>query len=304
VSRFRALDRHAPIDEDVRALMADIDASLADLERHLEGKRADERPDGVAPVPPPVPAADWDKSEAAAPLPENVPLPDLSGGFLAELEREADRAQRADEREAQLLAQRQAADARLIHEALGRIFQFFHSFCRYTNTLAPTVDRTYRLDTGAAYSGLTWRDAVVRTRRQSLAETAFFDYVVFRVDLHGAAPVTVTRRWDQMAALRKELQLLDLRPMDEPTGEGNLPAGQARLRLAADFPVQATFRANYAGNRIDLLTRNLEGFGIAAFTCTAADVTQTFLDDLGRYLLARTYRLPAGLSRVHCRAEL
>jgi hypothetical protein len=76
------------------------------------------------------------------------------------------------------------------------------------------------------------------------------------------------------------------------------------MHLAADFPVQLTFGANYDSGRIDVLSRNLDGFGIAAFTCNPDDVTQGFLDDLGRFLLARSNSLPAALHRAHCRAEL
>jgi len=65
-----------------------------------------------------------------------------------------------------------------------------------------------------------------------------------------------------------------------------------------------TFRANYSKDRVDLLCRNLDGFGIAAFVCDAAEMTQQLLDDLGRFLIDRTDKLPAGLRAVQLRSQL
>jgi hypothetical protein len=308
VARFRTLDTLAPMDDDVCALMADIDASLADLEQKLEDQRSEDRSADASahssthslnslPVDQPGQAVGSGEGTKA---PVAEPTSHDPGGFLAELEQEARAAAGASEGH----GHDHAAKARLIHEALGRIFQFFNMFCRYTNALAPTVGRAYRLDAQTAYTDLKWRGAAARSRRQSLAENALLEYVAFRVSLLAPAPITVIRRWDQMEILQKEMHILDLRPAEGIDIDDEAAQGQVSLRLAPDLPVQVTFRANYERNRIDLLSRNLEGFGIAAFTCHAGDVTQQFLDDFGRYLLARTVKLPVALHRVHCRAEL
>lgn len=304
MTRFRAADSVAPMDDDVRALMADIDASLADLEKRLEARRSeDAAPDATEQLPgrmperPTAPAVTANEVAREAPA---APPPSESFGFLAELAEEASAASGTGHSQAQL----EAAQARQIHDALGRVFHFFNTLCRHANSLAPAIDRAYRLDTQTAFADLKWRDAATRSRLKSLAETSLLDYVVFRVGLWSPQPITVVRRWDQMEALQKELHILDLRPMEDINAQERLTQGQVRLLLAPEVPVQVTFRANYQRNRIDLLSRNLEGFGIAAFTCGAADVTQPFLDDFGRYLLARTSRLPVALTCIHCRAEL
>jgi hypothetical protein len=100
------------------------------------------------------------------------------------------------------------------------------------------------------------------------------------------------------------MHIMDLRTAEGMDLDGVVEAGERVMHLAADFPVQITFGANHDSGRIDVLSRNLEGFGIAAFTCMPDDVTQEFLDGLGRFLLARSNNLPAALRRAHCRAEL
>lgn len=312
------------MDEDIRSLMEDIDASLVDFERRLaeelvrHGRCASARPStiarpglvfpeieptlpslpGVVPVEP--------REEVAQPEPETEagsagPNEEAALDFLAQLEREANaRNGNADDD-----AIRRAAEERLLDETLKRIFKFFEVLCRHSNTLAPTIKRTYRLDLKTTFPELRWQDASVRARRQSLAEKALLDYVAFRVSLVAAEPIELLRRRDQMDALNKEMHHFGLRTAEglEVDLEEEVASGEALIRLAPDFVLQITFRANYRLNRIDVLTRNLEDFGLAAFFCAPADVTQTFLDDFARFLLDRSKQLPPALERILGRKE-
>lgn len=300
MSRFTPLDTSPSLDEDIRALAADIDASMADFERRLEAERMRQPRPGagqkipapqtkLAPAGPVVPASP--PASTAMPAP-----PPAAGGLLAELALEA--GARGD-----VHAQR-AVDEQRLHAALDRVFRFFDVFCRHANTLAPAIGRTYRLDSHSAYAELRWQEALVKSRRSSLSEAALLDFVAFRVRLAAPAPVTVTVGWNKLDAFKKDMHLLDLRTAEGMDLDGVVEGGELVMHLAADFPVQITFGANYDSGRVDVLSRNLEGFGIAAFTCNPDDVTQEFLDDLGRFLLARSNSLPAALHRAHCRAEL
>jgi hypothetical protein len=300
MSRFRPLSTtvDADADADVRALMEDIDASLADLEKRLEAEQASARTASATSV-----------VDRIAPIPGNAELPSVdakeptpmeSSGFLADLEHEAAVMQGATGGDA---AERELRDRRL-HDTMGRIFQFFNAFCRHANVLAPDVRRPYRLDTQIAFTGLKWQEASVRYRLQNLREKALMDYVTLTVRLAASAPVQVVRRWDQMEQLRKEMHILDLRPAEGMDLDAKPDKENVHIALAADFPVQVTFRANYRKGRVDLLTRNLDDFGIAAFVCDAADINQQLLDDLGRFLLDRIDKLPPGLQPVHLRSQL
>lgn len=314
--RFTPLDISPSLDDDIRALMEDIDASMVDFEKRLDAERmrqprptttgapaaaipmprVAQPPDGAAPAllaetPPATPApAEMPPAAAAARAP-------LAGGLLAELAAEA--SARDDDS-----ASRRAIDQRRIHDGLDRVYRFFEAFCRHVNALAPAIARPYRLDTQTAYADLRWQDAMVKSRKDSLSETALLDFVAFRVRLVAPAPVTVTLGWSKLDAFKKDMHILDLRTAEGMDLDGVVEAGELVMHLAADFPVQITFGANHESGRIDVLSRNLEGFGIAAFACQPEDVTQQFLDDLGRFLLARSNNLPAALQRAHCRAEL
>jgi hypothetical protein len=305
MSRFTPLDTSPSLDEDIRALAADIDASMADFERRLEAERMRQpRPGAGQKIPaprtklaPPGPAVPTSPPAAAPAVPEAPATPPPSaGGLLAELAREAGT---MDDSRA-----RRAVDEQRLHAALDRVFRFFDVFCRHVNTLAPAIGRTYRLDGHTAYTDLRWQEALVKSRRNSLSEAALLDFVAFRVRLAAPAPVTVTIGWNRLEAFKKDMHLLDLRTAEGMDLDGVVEGGELVMRLAPDFPVQITFGANYDSGRVDVLSRNLEGFGIAAFTCNPDEVTQEFLDDLGRFLLARSNSLPAALHRAHCRAEL
>lgn len=315
--RFTPIDTTPSLDEDIRALMEDIDASMADFEKRLDAERmrqprptttstpaaaipsprVAQPPGGSAPPAPreapPTEAPPVEAPPAAAPAPTR----EAGGGLLAELAAEANE-RKGDSASLHGIHQRR------IHDALDRVYRFFDVFCRHVNALAPTIDRAYRLDTQTGYSDLRWHEAMVKSRKDSLSETALLDFVAFRVRLVAPAPVTVTVGWNRLDSFKKDMHIMDLRTAEGMDLDGVIEEGERVMHLAADFPVQITFGANHESGRIDVLSRNLEGFGIAAFTCMPDDVTQEFLDGLGRFLLARSHNLPATLHRAHCRAEL
>jgi len=301
MTRFRQLSTDAAADAvtdadaDVTALMADIDASLADFEKRLEAEQVAAGPvtsvvHRQQPGEAELPTLGDEATGPAAPV----------SGFLAELEREAAALSGSGESEAR---QREIRQQR-VHDALGRIFQFFDAFCRYANTLAPAITRPYRLDAQIAYSDLQWQEASVRYRLQNLREKALMDYVAVTIRVAAPAPVPVVRRWDQVEQLKKEMHILDLKPADGIDLDEKPQQENVDILLAPEFPIQLTFRGNYRKERIDLLSRNLDGFGIVAFVCDAGNLDQRLLDELGRFLINRTNRLPDGLQPVHLRAEL
>lgn len=317
MSRFTPIDTSVSLDDDIRALMEDIDASMADFERRLADGRArqlrveaaSDAPESDAPEPElakvappriaqPAPATvttpEPEPVPAAAPEAEKAPL---AGGLLAELELEANEKLGDSE-------QRKAANSQALHAALDRAYRYLDAFCRHANALAPAVARAYRLDNHCVFDDLRWQDANVKSRKNDLSEFALLDFVAFRVRLAAPGPVSALVAWHRLDAFKKEMHVLDLRTADGLDLDGVAGKEARIIRLAADFPVQITFAANYESGRIDILSRNLERFGIAAFTCNPEDVTQAFLDDIGRFLLARSNTLPAALQRAHCHAEL
>lgn len=305
--RFTPIDTSPSVDDDIRALMEDIDASMVDFEKRLDAERMRQPRPTALPTPataipmPRVaqPPAETVSAAPAEPLPAAAapaPAP-VGGGLLAELAAEA------SERTGDSASLR-AIHQRRIHDALDRVYRFFDVFCRHVNALAPTIDRAYRLDTQTGYANLRWHEAMVKSRKDSLSETALLDFIAFRVRLVAPEPVTVTVGWSKLDAFKKDMHILDLRTAEGMDLDGVVEEGELVMHLAADFPVQITFGANHDSGRIDVLSRNLEGFGIAAFACMPDDVTQEFLDGLGRFLLARSNNLPAALRRAHCRAEL
>jgi len=304
MSRFRQLSTgsaNANADADVKALLDDIDASLADLEKRIEAEQATANEKSVSSVVDRrVAMPGREELPDVGSQPMDAAVPGETSSFLAELEQEAAAARGSGESET---VQREIR-ARRVHDTLGRIFHFFNKFCRHVNTLAPAIRRPYQLDAHIAYENLAWQEASVRYRLQNLREKALMDYVAVTIRLAAPAPVAVVRRWDQIEQLKREMHILDLKPAEGIDLDDKPQQENVDILLAPDLPIQMTFRANYSKDRVDLLCRNLDGFGIAAFVCDAAEMTQQLLDDLGRFLIDRTDKLPAGLRAVQLRSQL
>src|SRR5206468_7238372 len=115
---------------------------------------------------------------------------------------------------------------------------------------------------------------------------------------HAPAPVVVTKRWDQLQAFKTELRVLNLRALDDLDVVGKAKQEWHEVRLAPDIPVLMRFQGNFSEARIDVLSCNIDGFGVAAFEIELDDVTPKLLDGVGRFLIGRSNVLPLPLRRV------
>jgi hypothetical protein len=226
--------------------------------------------------------------------PPRRPKAMAESSLLSELAGEAaDVAGRGQEvaRESDDLAQR-------VHGALRRIFRFFGPFCEHANVIAPEIRRSYRLDTRTAYANLHWCDAYVSSRNQQEAVDALVDHVTFSVRLRAPEPVVITRRWDQLQGLERELRILNLHAIDDLSMIGKAKQEWHDVRVTESIPVLMRFTGRYDEGRIDVLASNIDGFGIAAFEIALSDVTPELLDGLGRFLIGRSNTLPKALRRL------
>lgn len=194
--------------------------------------------------------------------------------------------------------------AQRVHSTLRRIYRYFGPFCEYANVIVPEIRRSYRLDTRTAYANLQWCDAYVSSRNQGEAVDALVDHVTFSVRLRSPDPVVVTRRWDQLQALEKELRILNLHALDDLKLVGKTKQEWHDVRVTESIPMLMRFMGRYREGRIDVLASNIEGFGIAAFRLDLSDITPQLMDGIGRFLLGRSHALPRALRRLRDPVEV
>jgi serine/threonine protein kinase len=216
-------------------------------------------------------------------------------GLLARLALEAKKNTDAK----QTLDHEKQATARRVHDALDRILKFFTPFIKHVNNMEPTINRTYRLDARTVFANLRWQGATVDYRKQSLADAAHLAYVAFSVNLRASGPVLIKRPWDQFDAMKSELHHLRLRVLDDLEEIYKKPKQEwLQARLDPALPVQITFQGNYENGKIDVVTRNLENFGTAAFRLESEAITPVLMDEIGLFIIGRTNKLPELLRRI------
>lgn len=277
--------------DDKPAINFDFNASMADIEKHLEEARRSTAHEFIEPQRPAF-QAELQTPPVTPPSPPPVQPPAFESSFLAELAQESAKKQGANLSATQEL---QARSQRL-HDALNRIIGFFTPLIQYANNMEPDISRSYRLDARTTYTRLKWRGAFLDSRKQDLSSTALLAHVTFSVNYCTPESVLVTRPWDQLEALKAELSSLKLKALDESELDSKRPKQEwLQVRLAPEFPVHLRFQANYDKGHIDVMSRNLLAFGISAFKLQPEDVTSALLDDLGRILLSRADKLPSAL---------
>ncbi|MBI3479630.1 MAG: serine/threonine protein kinase [Nitrosomonadales bacterium] len=227
--------------------------------------------------------------------PSKLNLVSAGSSLLARLAREAK--EKIDSRQSTL--QNSQDKARRVDDALNRIMQFLHPFIQHVNDVEPTINRTYRFDAHTVYANLKWRDATIDHRKLSVSDAAMMDYVAFSYKLCAPESVPLKRPWGPLETLKKELQHLRLRVIDEMDTVNKKPKQEwLEARLAPDFPVQIRFQGNYNESIIEVMCRNIEAFGVTAFKLNPDEVTTEFLDEFGLFLLGRSDSLPPQLRHV------
>jgi hypothetical protein len=173
------------------------------------------------------------------------------------------------------------------------------------NNIAPTIPRAYKLDDQTAYTSLKWQDAHTDSRKQNLSDVALLDHVSFHVRLLAPEPVLVTRRWNQLEALKKDLNSFNLRALDDLDMLLRNKSQQEtfRARLAPDFFVKIKFQGSYDEGLIVMQCSNLDGFGPATYKLTPEQVSAQLLDDTGRLLIGRSDNLPLPLIHARCASK-
>ena len=194
---------------------------------------------------------------------------------------------------------------RKLHEALSKIVQYFSQLSSHLNKIEPTVPRTYNVDPLTTKTNFKWSQANVDSRKQSLTDNALIDHVSMRVKLSATSPLLVKRRWNELDKLKTELDDLGLSVSEDMNTQVRKQPQQDffQIELTPDILMRIQFRGEYDTGKIDILSNNFDGFGLAAYSLDPTDVSQTLLDEVGRFLIGRTDKLPEILSKTRFTPE-
>lgn len=292
----------------MQALLDDLEQSIADFDQRLSDFRADPTATGLRPsqsafpaidaeakwVPAPTAAkpeaADTAVNAAAAPPQPEAPPVDL----LAELA-EAAASQSANAEDERRQAEVVTAG---LHAGLKNIFDYLIQLVRHANVAKPALPRPFRLDARNSFGNLAWLEGSVDYRSTNRFDRSYYSRVLFSTRYGSPAPLTAVAPSSYAESLRRELQHLNLKVETEaPT---MLPEGGpgVQFTLPNAIPMQISFDADFEANRILLRCRNLEGFGLAAFSLKPGDINRALLDGIGLCLLGRAQGMPTSLQRV------
>ena len=238
------------------------------------------------------------EAKTATPAPRQEPVPAAApplSGLLASLAQEAQQSIQSK----QSLEQSKLADSLRVHEALERVRKFLLPFIQHVNAVEPAIKRSYRLDARSVFGDLKWQGALVDSRKQGMSDTSLLSHVAFSVNFVAPQPVLLKRPWGQFEAVKKELQHLKLKPLDDLEAIYKNPQQEwLETRLDPALPVQIVFQGSYELGMVEVMTRNLADFGQTAFRLQPEVLSQAVLDELGLFLLGRVEQLPPLLRAV------
>jgi hypothetical protein len=216
----------------------------------------------------------------------------FQSNLLSELAQESAKKQSVNFSQTQALKTR----SQNLHNALEKVAGYFISFTQLANDMLPDISRIYRLDARTIYENLAWVKSHVEIRKQDVSTSALISHITFTVTYRAPEIILVSRPWNQLEMLKKEISNLNLKVIDESEfDEKRLKQEWLQVHLSSDLPVYLRLQGNYEKGHIDVLSRNLIAFGISSFQLKAEDVDSILLDDIGRILLGRSDKIPDAL---------
>lgn len=197
-------------EESKPVLSFDLSSSISNIDKHLEDARLTTIVETPKPQNPEI-FLDASHLTDSSPTLSRTKSGLFQSSLLTEL------AQESEKKQIENLSQTQALKARsqYLNDALDKISGFFISFTQLANDMVPDISRSYRLDARTAYENLKWVSSHVEIRKQNLSATALIAHVTFTVSYRSPEIILVTRPWNQLEILKKEINNLKFVVLDE-----------------------------------------------------------------------------------------
>lgn len=299
-----------PVDEArVKALLDDLDHAIAGFDERLQAFQAepqdstapaDSRGSGFPEIDPNAvrqrtvePTGKSATSAIGSGSQSSSAMGSENSDLLAELAQAATLQQQSQQSAnfSQLEAQKR------FDRALRLIFDYLHQLTQHVNVLQPKIPQIYSLDFHHRFEGLRWLAGSVDYRTASQSEQALIESVTLRVQ-YSTQPLIVTQAAAGADALRKDLQLLNLKVLDESRFEVGQKTAGIRFSIDGVVPLQLNFSSDLKNGLLVLRCRNLCGLGLAAYVITPEAITRRALDGVGRCLIGKAKQMPPEFNAV------
>lgn len=304
--------QNGPVDEaQVKALLDDLDNAIAGFDDRLHAFEAESQLGANSPEPraggrvfpridenavrrgAQAALAKSGADSANSPPASVAHVPAAPTDLLAELAEAATLQQQSQ----QTANQSQLAAQRCFDQALRQIFDYLHQLTQHVNVLQPELPLVYSLDYQHRFGTLRWAGGVVDYRTGSQSESALIENVTLRIR-YTTQPLLIEQSAAGADALRKDLQLLNLKVTDETRFDTGLKTAGIRFSIEGVVPLQLNFSSDLKSGLLVLRCRNLCGMGLSAYVIAPAAVTRSVLDGIGRCLLGKVKQLPPEFNAV------
>lgn len=301
--------QNPPVGEaQVKALLDDLDNAIAGFDERLQAYEAQAQPGAPSGEPRLAgrvfPEIDENairhgarnaaaKPAAGAAAPGAPAAANLSSDLLLELAAAANLQQQSQQTAnlSQLAAQRR------FDQALRQVFDYLHQLTQHVNVLQPELPLIYSLDYQRRFDTLRWAGGVVDYRTGGQSECTLIDSVTLRIR-YTTQPLLIEQNAAGADALRKDLQLLNLKVTDETRFDTGLKTAGIRFSIEGVVPLQLNFSTDLKSGLIILRCRNLCGLGLSAYVIAPDAVTRSALDGIGRCLIGKAKQMPAEFNAV------
>ncbi|MCZ7564885.1 MAG: serine/threonine protein kinase [Burkholderiales bacterium] len=182
--------------------------------------------------------------------------------------------------------------ARELDRELRAAFAYLHEFTKLVGIAKPVLGRTYTFLTWR-FEGLRVAEAFVDYRTMGPGEQRLMESITLTLVCTSPGEHRLEREAHLVQSLVARLAECALRYTMEEIRNERQALVSAVLRVLGEVRIAAKLVPDYERGRIGILCRNVEGFGLSAFSIAAGALARETLDELGSLLLGLPSRFAA-----------
>jgi len=208
--------------------------------------------------------------------------------LLERLRREAEAAERSAAPAKAAEPERTQA-ARELDRELRAAFAYLHEFTKYVGIAKPVLGRTYSF-LNRRFERLRVAEAFVDYRTMGPGEQRLMESITLTLACVAPGEHRLEREAHLVKPLVARLAECALRYTMEEIRNERQALVSAVFRILGEVRIAVKLAPDYERGRIGILCRNVEGFGLSAFSIAAGALTRETLDELGSLLLGMPSR--------------
>jgi len=205
-------------------------------------------------------------------------------GLLDDLKKQADALKAQDTDKTESLR----STAVSVDHALRRLFLYLNDLGKQLNVVQMPSPFSYALPTVGKIDGLGLKDFFCDFRSKHFIDKDYYGEVQIAYRCWSDKVLTIKKGPDDMEKFRDLLWQSNIEHKSEQFRNERKVITHEVFKVVCDFRVQGKIEGDHETGRLKIVTKNVGGFLVDLFNCTAAEMNDQAVEEFAKYFIGRS----------------